>query len=452
VEQEVQDDNVNAMLKHGKYKSGQKMRSTMCLPMVLPEELLARCCRGSCAVDLVVLAECSHAFRTVTQRIVVQLLHDVHAFVWYSHLAKMSKFRQLHVVELMARLTVPAMTIFREPVVVNARFGALALCIQSVLPERVQVTSVACGRRHMVSLDQHGHAWAIGDGRAGGISLDRIEVLSRPSLVAGLDKIRLRKVACGNDHTIGMASNGDVFTWGRILGESESGSEWQLPDASHGLAGEAVDISAGDTHVAVVSLMGDTYTWGHNHHGQCGRDPEDCKGLGSNLHSPHRACGGLSNVIARRVACGKYHTVILSADGAVYTFGGGMCGQLGRNVVFSAGGIESFPNWYPSKVHFPMGDAVRPVHVVQIACGDEHTLCLTDVGQAFAFGSGSHGQLAQGGVKNYRLPVPLRLGKLCEVAAGANWSLLRDQQGKIFQAGRDDHDMDDCRLLRQLVP
>merc|ERR1719331_2094124 len=124
-----------------------------------------------------------------------------------------------------------------------------------------------------------------------------------------------------------------------------------------------------------------------------------------------------------------------------------MCGQLGRNSTW-----QSSPPWQPIGVTVSSGDAALPVYFVQIACGDEHTLCLTDRAQAFAFGSGSHGQLAQGGVKNYRSPVPLRLGKLCEVAAGANWSLLRDQQGKIFQAGRDDHDVDDCRLLRQLVP
>lgn len=327
------------------------------------------------------------------------------------------------------------------------------MSVQGVLSERVRMTTVACGRNHMVCLDQNGHAWAIGDGRAGcGVSLDGAGKLPRPALITSLSQLSLKKVECGTDHTIAMASNGDVFTWGRALGESSGSgsSDWLLPDANRGLAGgEAVDIGAGDAHVAVVSITGDTYMWGHNHHGQCARDPSDHSH--SSFFSPVRAGGALTNVVARRVACGKYHTAVLSAEGAVFTFGAGMCGQLGRDSWQL--GDNSAPHWQPDRVVFPSGDLIPPTYIVQVVCGHEHTLCLTDSGQAFSFGCGSHGQLAQGGVKNFRLPVPVRmLGKLCEISAGADWSLLRERLGKVFQAGRDEHDVDDSRLLRQVHP
>lgn len=437
--------------------SEEQSRSTLSLPLVLPEDLLARSCEASTAVDLAALTGACSALALVIKQIVTRLLRDVHALDWHPCASlRIPRFRQLHILEQMARLAVPAMTVFRQPVVVAANFGTLALTLQGTLPERVKVMSVACGRRHMVSLDQHGRAWAVGDGRAGGISLDSKEELPRPTLIIALGQVKLKKAACGNDHTVAMAANGDIFTWGRILGhmaatDHASDVEWQLPDANRGLAGEAVDIGAGDTHVAAVSLTGDTYMWGHNHHGQCGRDPS-----GSTcFFAPVRVGGALASAVARHAACGKYHTVVLSADGAVFSFGAGMCGQLGRNSTFAAGSSpKPCPSpWESARVEFAASGTDLPVYIVQVVCGDEHTLCLSDAGQVFAFGSGSHGQLAQGGVKNLRVPVPVRMRvRLCEISAGANWSLLRDRQGKVFQAGRDESDADDCRLLRQVLP
>ena len=52
--------------------------------------------------------------------------------------------------------------------------------------------------------------------------------------------------------------------------------------------------------------------------------PELCTG---GAHSPDAvSLGGTSAV---EVACGRYHTVVLSADGSVRAFGRGVEGQLG---------------------------------------------------------------------------------------------------------------------------
>jgi alpha-tubulin suppressor-like RCC1 family protein len=269
-------------------------------------------------------------------------------------------------------------------------------------------------------------------------------------MVSALGSVSLVKVACGNGHTVGMASNGDIFTWGKVLGETatdDSGNDWHLPDADGGLPGEAVDIAAGEEHIGAVSLTGDTYIWGHNHHGQCAKNPDMWGSRHHCLHNPARAGGALATTIARRIACGKYHTVVLSVEGAVFSFGAGMSGQLGRTCSW-----ESSAPWQPDRVIFPTNDQDDAIHVIQIVCGDEHTVCLTDLGRAFSFGSGCYGQLGLGSVRSYRVPVPLRMrGKLSELAAGANWSLLRDRSGKVLQAGRDEDDFDDCRLLRQVL-
>ena len=46
--------------------------------------------------------------------------------------------------------------------------------------------------------------------------------------------------------------------------------------------------------------------------------------------SPGRVTFGNDDVIVTQVACGLQHTVLLSADGKVYTFGSNHYGQLGH--------------------------------------------------------------------------------------------------------------------------
>merc|ERR1712232_209688 len=234
---------------------------------------------------------------------------------------------------------------------------------------------------------------------------------------------------------------------GRVSGAEDSAG-WLLPDAAQGRPGEAVDVAAGEAHIAATSLTGDTYVWGQNHHGQCACNPgEDSDN--SFLPVPARAGGALTDAVARRAACGRYHTAVLSAEGVVYTFGAGLSGQLGRHANSSAG-----LSWQPTRVPFTGDDiAGGAILIVQLACGDEHTLCLTDMGRVFAFGGSDHGQLGMGGCRSHRTPLLIRtLNRISEVSAGANWSLLRGHNGKVHLAGKSgQEDAEDCRLLRQIV-
>lgn len=432
------------------------------LLLALPEDLLARACHSAGARDLSATACACSTLRASMQFIVVRVLRDVYAVDWRRAAAlKVPRLRQLHLLERTSTVSAPTMGVFRRPILTKRPPGPAKLCCGAMWAESLvaqdtgshmplRVASVACGTDHVVLLDDHGRAWALGNKRSGGIALDEEEELRYPVLVDGLREVRLTKVACGSGHTISMARNGDVFSWGRVLGPGRDGSsQWVLADDSRGLAGEAVDVAAGGAHAAVVSLTGDAYFWGQNHHGQCARDPsrgdeQSC------ITSPSCASGGLADTVARRVACGQYHSVVLSAEGLVYTFGNGYSGQLGRPI-----NAADTPTWQPTCVSFPFDEAASSspvVVVVQIASGDAHTLCLTDQGRVYAFGSGDDGQLASGGVRSHRLPILVRtLGGIRELAAGSDWSLFRDRDGKVHLAGRSKDDSGDCRLLRQIV-
>ena len=81
------------------------------------------------------------------------------------------------------------------------------------------------------------------------------------------------------------------------------------------------------------------------------------------------------------VACGAEHTVCLTEDGGVFSFGSGQYGQLGH------GSKSDEQN--PRQIIELMGTEVS-----QIACGKKHTLAFVPTrGRVYAFGLGGSGQL-----------------------------------------------------------
>ena len=102
---------------------------------------------------------------------------------------------------------------------------------------------------------------------------------------------------------------------------------------------------------------------------------------------------------AKAIACGEDHTVVLTSEGGVFTFGHGQFGQLGHNTTNN--------EVNPKKVFELMGRTVT-----QIAAGRRHTITYDQsCGHILSFGLGANGQLgylpssASGQRANQLLPV-----------------------------------------------
>ena len=84
---------------------------------------------------------------------------------------------------------------------------------------------------------------------------------------------------------------------------------------------------------------------------------------------------------AKAMACGEDHTVVLTSEGGVFTFGHGQFGQLGHNTTNN--------EINPKKVFELMGRTVT-----QIAAGRRHTITYDQAcGHILSFGLGANGQL-----------------------------------------------------------
>jgi len=91
------------------------------------------------------------------------------------------------------------------------------------------------------------------------------------------------------------------------------------------------------------------------------------------------------------VSAGAVHSLALTADGAVWSWGDGWRGKLGH------GDEQSQP--LPKKV-----EALAGQHVVAVSAGGGHSLALTADGSVWSWGDGRCGQLCHGDQQDQLLP------------------------------------------------
>ena len=80
------------------------------------------------------------------------------------------------------------------------------------------------------------------------------------------------------------------------------------------------------------------------------------------------------------MAAGHKHSAILTEDGLLFTFGCGNNGALGHGLDF---GDQHWPK---------LVEDLRDEYIVEVSCGQNHTVCLSESGKVFTFGMGRYGQ------------------------------------------------------------
>eukprot|EP00899_Mesostigma_viride_P006853 jgi/Mesvir1/16169/Mv08436-RA.1 len=294
------------------------------------------------------------------------------------------------------------------------------------------ISAVVCGADHTVALSAEKkmvYAWGWGDfGRLGhGSSRDVFVPMSMESLLGR----EISLIACGDSHCLAVEANGALLSWGRNQnGQLGLGHTTDIlrPRVVELMADVPVAVAAcGAEHSVVASRSGAVYSWGWNKYGNLGL------GDMTDRNVPHLV-DALEGVDVRKVACGWRHSMALTDESRLYTFGWSFYGQLGhgdnvdrprpmllayfkgRNIVQAAGGWRhsgvvlddgSVYLWGWNKFgQLGLGhneDRNTPVQVVlpgesvkSLTCGWRHTAVLTQRGHVYAWGRNNSGQLGIG--------------------------------------------------------
>jgi alpha-tubulin suppressor-like RCC1 family protein len=149
----------------------------------------------------------------------------------------------------------------------------------------------------------------------------------------------------------------------------------------------------------------------------------------------------LNNI--KQVSVGGNHTLVLTKDGQVYSFGDNLSGQLGLGHTYST--ID------PTLIS-------GLNNIVQISAGGNHSLLLTEDGQVYCFGHGRFGRLGLGDYNNRTIPsLVSNITNVVQISAGENTSLLLNKNGEIYSfgsnyCGKAGHGSSKCQLIPTLIP
>lgn len=251
------------------------------------------------------------------------------------------------------------------------------------------VTHVTCGSYHTAAVSSNGDLFTWGGGMYGKLGHGNESGHSTPRRVETLVGLSIVDIACGSRHTAVVTNKGCLYTWGDkengVAGHGDTEGHQYTPKLLERLSGKkVVQLSACGFHTGCLTDMGEVYTWGEGKFGRLGHGAE------RNCHSP-RLVESLLGKRPIQIACGGFHSAVVTEDGKMYTFGGGEHGQLGHGDKVN-------------KVKPTLVQALDPIFLQQITCGWSHSVALTSKGEVYTWGNGDHGKLGHGSGKKVSTP------------------------------------------------
>ena len=229
-------------------------------------------------------------------------------------------------------------------------------------------------------------------------------------------------------------------------------------------------VFAGSVHTCLLSLTGRVYTCGKREYtGHCAAGQSGSGGGGGGGGGPDElrlralpasAFGG-ARVVELSVGPGGYHTIALTSEGEVYTWGHNRVGQLGCGgdgdaAQRGAGGDGAAPP--PSSAPQPHCGSLVPTPrrvpgmrakaVVKVMAGWGHTACVTASGGVLVCGRNFRGQLGLGDPSTFptnerghpfqstfrALDIPQRR-RACAVSCGGEHTAVQLEDGGVLTFG-----------------
>lgn len=135
------------------------------------------------------------------------------------------------------------------------------------------------------------------------------------------------------------------------------------------------------------------------------------------------------NISIKEISIGFYHSLALSYDGDLYSWGDNRYEQLGIG--------NSDNQNIPQKISFPEG-----VKIKDFKSGGYHSIAIGDDDNVYTWGYNRYNVLLTGDLINKNIPIKIQLPKglkPIKVYAGRYQSMILCDDGNLYAAGRNDY-------------
>jgi alpha-tubulin suppressor-like RCC1 family protein len=245
-----------------------------------------------------------------------------------------------------------------------------------------------------------------------------------PLLVESLIHERIVKVAAGYSFTLAVTEEGRVYGWGyndkMQLGVGHRLNQ-EEPQLIKLLGHErVVDVACGQQHSLALTEQGQVYSWGLGVFGQLGHGVLSDEGVPLIIKE-------IESRKIIKISCGSHHSLILEENGQVWSFGSSEYGQQGGSKTSDWRTNERVKDHnYFYSVPRPLEEDFEGRKVVKIACGNLHNIAISESGEIFTWGWGMQGVLGHGNRKFQVAPTlisRLRGEPILEAAASGNHTI-----------------------------
>jgi len=247
-----------------------------------------------------------------------------------------------------------------------------------------------------------------------------------PKLVDGLKDFKVNSICTGWGHTIVVDDKGLCHIFGtgnngRLgIGQNHPISQTEpiIIKALQDL-GPITKVTAGDHHSAAI-VKGKLYTWGSANWGMCGQGSKKDTVIPTEVK--------LDSAVVD-VACGTYHTIILTEGNQVYSCGWNKNGKLGYGKDGPLTALE------PTLIK-----TLSEMKIVSLYAGQQMTIALSFDGKAYSWGKGSFGSCGHGSEDDEWIPKLIKgldHEFIVKASIGANYALALTKEGKVYSWGQN---------------
>ena len=285
-------------------------------------------------------------------------------------------------------------------------------------------------------------------------------MIKYPLLIYKLMNIIVKKIYSGWEYNIIITNNNEIYSFGNnnmfqcgipfSQNYKQDNKIIENPQNVSLYNGniKGISVACGNEHTLILDENHNVYSFGNNEDGVLGVENNNLKS-----YNLIKVNFGDYNGKIKDIAAGTVHNIALTNDGKIFSWGSAQGGQLGLSENYlTQKNLINFSISTPTLVSINnnIGEQTK---ITKISCGEAHTIVLNSKKEVYSWGFGSNGQLGLGfcedsfelgtGLSKSRIFTPKKINalqnkKISDIQCGKTFSMFLDSNGGLYACGVND--------------